>query len=317
MNEHSSSEHARPSPVPRRLPSFPALAAFEAVARHQSFAKAAAELNVTQSAISHRITSLERHFEARFFVRSNRSVTLTAQGTFFLGAVIEALATLNAACSRLSVQRKVVRISVGPAFARSWLVGRLGDFYRTNPDVDLEVNATKLAETGKLACLRSGEADVSIRYGSRGDWPGFEAIELTRTHVFPVCSPAYKATLGTRGGPKALRGATLLRSPREPWAPWFKASGLDWEEPQHGPQFSDAALMLDAAARGQGVALARSALVEHDLEAGRLVRVFDTDIRSDHSYHAIYSRGVAERAEVAAFLRWITRHAHGEAVAAR
>ena len=289
----------------RKLPSFHALAAFEAVARHQSFAKAAEELSVTQSAVSHRIKVLEQQFDAKFFVRGHQSVTLTTQGTFFLGAVVESLSTLEAACSRLSDIRKVVKLSVGPAFARNWLVERLGSFYRQHLDIDLEINATKLAQTNKLACLRTGEADVAIRYGAESDWPGLRCIELMRSEVFPVCSPGYIKSLSSDVRPQDLLKATLLRLPRQPWKPWFQAVGLMCEEPDRGALFSDAALMLDAAAQGQGVALARGALVEHDLATGRLVRLFETSIPSESAYCAVYQSESTERHEVASFLEWL------------
>lgn len=293
----------------RKLPSFHGLAAFEAVARYQSFAKAAEELCVTQSAVSHRIKTLEQQFGAKFFVRNSNSVTLTAQGTFFLGAVIESLTTLESACSRLSGTRKVVKLSVGPAFARNWLVERLSSFYRLHGDVDLEVSAIKLAQASKLGSLKTGEADVSIRYGAQADWPGFQCIELMRSEVFPVCSPGYRATIGGISNPRDLLRATLLRLPRQPWKPWFRAARLSCEEPHQGPLFSDAALMLDAAAQSQGVALARSALVEHDLATGRLVRLFDVGIPSEFAYHAICQPATAGREEVASFIDWLVTSA--------
>jgi len=293
----------------RNLPSFHGLAAFEAVARYQSFAKAAEELCVTQSAISHRIKVLEQQFGARFFVRNRSSVTLTAKGTFFLGAVIESLSTLESACSWLSGIRKVVKLSVGPAFARNWLVQRLGGFYRQHNDVDLEVNAIKLAQAGKLDSLKSGEADVALRYGTEADWPGYQSTELMRSEVFPVCSPGYLAAVGGIASPSGLARATLLRLPRQPWKPWFKAAGLDRDEPHSGPLFSDASLMLDAAAQGQGIALARSALVEHDLATGRLVRLCDVGVPTKYAYHAIYQDAACQRAEVVSFIDWLVTSA--------
>lgn len=290
----------------RKLPSFHALAAFEAVARHQSFARAARELCVTESAVSHRIRTLEQHFSARFFVRTRRAVTLTAQGTCLLGAVLEALCTLQDACTRLERNtRKTVRLSVGPAFARNWLLERLGSFYRLHRDVDLEINAVKLAQRDKLACLKSGEADMAIRYGEESDWPGSGCFELIRSEVFPVCSLSYRAALGEAPQPRALLDATLLRLPRQPWKPWFRAAGLACEEPDHGPLFSDAGLMLEAAAKGQGVALARSALADEYLDSGRLARLFDVSIPSDCAYYAVCLPEVAARPEVASFIEWL------------
>jgi len=300
----------------RKLPPIPALAAFEAVARHRSFAHAAEELGITQSAVSHRIKAIEQHFGAKLLVRSRSSVTLTAQGRILLGAVVESLSMLEAACAGLSGTRKVVKLSVGPGFARNWLVGRLDGFYRQHNDIDLEVNAVKLAQAGKMNSLRTGEADVAIRYGRESDWFGFQCIELMRSEVFPVCSPDYRGAMGaalsSAGG---LLKATLLRSPRQPWRPWFAAAGLACGEPDRGPLFSDAALMLDAAARGQGVALARSTLVEHDLTEGRLVRLFEIGIPAGYAYQAICRPTVARRPEVVSFLDWIVTLARQDAAA--
>lgn len=290
----------------RKLPPFHTLAAFEAVARHQSFARAAQELCLTQSAISHRITTLEQHLGVRCFVRGRGAVALTAQGTHLLGGVLEAMSALQTACARLqNPGRKVVRLSVGPAFAKSWLIEKLGGFYREHRDTDLEINAIKLAPPDKLACLKAGEADVAIRYGSDSDWPGFVHAELLQSEVFPVCSPAYPAMAGPFARPEALLGKTLLRLPRQPWAPWFRAAGLDCEEPSQGPVFSDAGIMLDAAAEGQGVALARSVLAKYDLDAGRLVRLFDISIPSGYSYYAICLPEAQARPEVAVFVEWL------------
>lgn len=296
----------------RKLPPLPALAAFEAVARHQSFAKAARELCVTQSAVSHRIRTLEEQFGAKLFVRGKHGVELTAQGTFLLGAVIESLSTLSSACARLAATRKIVKLSVGPAFARNWLVRRLGEFYRLHDDIDLEVNATKLADADKLGALKSGEADVAIRYGSPSDWSGCRAVPLMNPEVFPVCSPDLAAGADGARAADVFAGKTLLRLPRQPWKPWFRAAGLKHGEPQSGPLFSDASLMLDAAAQGQGVALARSALVEHDLATGRLVRLSGISIPSDNAYCAICLPDAMRRPEVSSFLGWLENTAGSE-----
>lgn len=299
-----------------KLPSLHALAAFEAVARHQSFARAAEELCVTQSAVSHRIRALEEQFGARFVLRGKHPVMLTPQGTHFLGAVIDALSTLESACARLADTRRIVKLSVGPAFARNWLVKRLGAFFRLHDEIDLEVNAVKLAQTSKLACLKTGEADVAIRYGAESDWPGFQCVELMRSEVFPVCSPEYASQMSDATHTTSLLDATLLRSPRQPWERWFRAAGMSCDEPRQGPLYSDAALMLDAAAQGQGVALARSALVEHDLATGRLVRLFDVGVPAEFAYYAICRPEVARRAEVASFMDWLTMHARSHVHAA-
>jgi len=289
----------------RDVPPLNVLAAFEAAARHHSFARAAEELHVTDSAISHRIRLLEEHVGAKLFVRARGGLVLTAKGTGYLAAVQTALATLKGAAADLAGDgRRVVRISIGPAIARNWLVGRLGEFYRLHSGIDLEISATKLSGN-KLGVLKSGEADVAIRYGTSEEWSGCEAVALLEGNLFPVCSPAYRKSAGGLRKPKDLLKAVLLRLHTQSWRPWFAAAGLDSVEPQKGPVFSDADLLLDAAVGSQGVALARSMLVGDHLSSGRLVMPFDISIPARSSYFAVYQRDSADRPEVATFLDWL------------
>ena len=289
----------------RRLPPLPTLAAFESVARHRSFVRAAQELCITRSAVSHRIRALEHYFGAQLFVRRRSTVTPTSEGALLLDAVMNALSMLESACEKLAVHnRRAVRISVGLAFASAWLMQRLSTFHRLHRDIDLEISALRLAQPNKLACLQSGEADVVISYGTAGDWKGFEYLEILKCRMFPVCAPAYRAAIGPLDTPQSLLKTTLLRLPRQPWRPWFKAAGLVCQEPDRGPLFSHAGLMLDAAVNGQGVALVRDVLVEEDLKAGRLVRLFDAAVEC--AYFAVYLPKAKARPEVAAFLNWLT-----------
>jgi LysR family glycine cleavage system transcriptional activator len=289
--------------VAREVPPLNVLAAFEAAARHHSFARAAEELHVTDSAISHRIRLLEETVGEKLFLRTRQGLVLTGRGTCYLAAVQAALATLKDASAGLSARgRQVVRISIGPALARNWLVARLGEFYRLHSDTDLEISATKLTGS-KTAVLKSGEADVAIRYGKATDWEGYESVELLAGNLFPVCSPAYRRSAGGLARPKDLLKAALLRLPGQPWQPWFAAAGLECPEPVTGPVFSDADLMLDAAVSGQGVGLARSMLVGERLTSGRLVMPFDISIPAPLSYFAVYRKESQPR--VAPLLEWL------------
>ncbi len=288
-----------------KLPPLHALAAFEAVARLQSFARAADELCVTHGAVSHRIRLLEDHFGTRLLLRRGGAVALTTKGTYLLTAALDALSTLQEASERLSGSRPVVRISAGPSSAHHWLILLLGAFYREHPDIDLEISATKSTRQKQRASVESGEVDVAVRYGNKEEWAGLSCVRLMDVSLFPVCSPAYREALGALTAISDLRRAVLLRLPHEPWQPWFEAAGVRWPEPSSGPLFGDASLMLDAAANGQGVALARSVLVDRDLASGRLVRPFDISIPSARGYYAVCSPGAAGRAEVASFIRWL------------
>ncbi len=288
------------------LPPLHSLAAFEAVARLHSFAKAADELCITHGAVSHRIKQLELHFGAQFFSRRGRAVSLTAKGTYLLGAVLDALSTLQEASIRLSGDtHKTVHVSVGPSFARNWLVERLGDFYQKHPEIDIELSATKLTKTGKLASLKSDGADIEVRYGTADEWAGFDSVKLLAGRLFPVCSPAYREKQGGLSKPEYLLKAVLLRLPHEPWKPWLDAAGLQANEPSRGPLFSDAGLMLETAANGQGIALARSLIVDDYLASGRLIKLWDISIPSPQAYYAIYSAKATARPEVQTYIDWL------------
>jgi LysR family glycine cleavage system transcriptional activator len=290
----------------RNVPPLNVLAAFEAAARHHSFARAAEELHVTDSAISHRIRLLEERVGEKLFIRTGNGLVLTGKGTNYLAAVQDALATLeSAAASVKATNRHVLRISIGPALARNWLVARLGEFYRLHEGVDLEISATKLSGS-ETDALKSGEADIAIRYGKAIDWSGYQAVELLAGNLFPVCSPGYRRAAGGLSKPKDMLKAALLRLPGQPWRPWFSAAGLDSVEPLTGPLYSDADLLLDAAVSGQGVALARSMLVGEHLSSGSLVMPFDISIPAPSSYFAVYRAESNQRAEVAALLDWLT-----------
>ena len=203
----------------RILPPLHALAAFVEVARRRSFLQAAQELSVTPSAVSHRIKALESHFGTTLFSRQHSSVRLTPQGELILDAVMTALGALeNAQQKLLHGHLKTVRVSVGQAFARNWLIERLGGFYRLQRDINIDINGAR-ASRAKLDSLRSGEADVAIHDGQPGS-KDFECLEILKCRVFPVCSPAYRDALHGLETPSDLLQACLLRVSRQPWRPW-------------------------------------------------------------------------------------------------
>lgn len=230
---------------------------------------------------------------------------LTTQGTYLLTAVQKALSTLQEASQRLRHSRLIVTVSAGPSSAHNWLVQRLGSFYQDNPDIDLEIKVTKLAAQKKRLSVENGEVDIALRYGNIEEWSGLQCVKLMDVELFPVCAPGYRQALGGLATAAELHKALLLRLPHEPWEPWFDAAKLNWPEPMAGPLFGDASLMLDAAANGQGVALARSVLVDHDLASGRLVRLFDVSLQSSKAYYAVCSPDSGSRPEVRRFIEWL------------
>lgn len=280
------------------LPPLHALPAFEAAARLGSFLAAAQALHLTPSAISHRIRLLEEHLGQALFERRHRAVALTPAGRRYLVVVRDALLRLDEASAQLRApQQERLRISAAPALGSRWLVGRVAAYQAQHPHLEFTLSTA----TG-LGPLLAGEADIGLRYGEE-EWPGLLAWKLFEERVFPVCSPALAATLQAPADLDAMR---LLRHPLLSWQRWFAAAGLHRPEPAHGPQYDDAALMLDAAAAGHGVALMTSTIAAAELASGRLVRPFATDC-PDRSFYIVAAPAVQDKPLIMAFIRWLQR----------
>ena len=280
-----------------RVPPLHDLTAFEAAARHMSFLKASEELHVTQSAISHRIKSLEEFLGVALFIRINRNIALTSFGERYLADVRSALAALESATARLrNDTRERLRISAAPALGAKWLVARLAGFQRAHPEIELAVSSSY-----DLELIKRGEADIGIRYGAE-DALGLTTIKLFEETLFPVASAAYVASLGGLTHPADLKKAALLRHPMLPWQPWFKAAGLDWPEPESGTLYEDAMLMYEAAASGQGVALTLKTLFEG--YSAQLVKPFALEVW-DRAYTIVLAPEAAQKAAVKLFTGWL------------
>jgi len=255
----------------RRLPPLTALRAFEAAARHLSFTSAAAELFVTQAAVSRQVRELEEWLGVSLFHRLHRRVELTEPGQRLadhLTGSFDALARVVRTIRDPQTERLVV--SVEPGLAARWLVPRLGAFHAVCPTAQVVLDSSP-------ALVRVGvEADLAIRWSlEREDWSGTRAVRLLDAIAFPVAAPAALAAGPPLRVPGDLLGWTLLYEDyRNFWLDWFAAAGLAGVETPRGPTFSDLALALNAASLGQGIALADLPLVVDDLAAGRLVRPF-------------------------------------------
>src|SRR3954463_3595462 len=169
-----------------RLPSLNGLRAFEAAARHLSFTLAAAELNVTQTAISHQIRRLEEELGIRLFIRQNRALALTAEARDYLPGIRAAFNDLRLATDRLlrKDDDKVLTISTLASLAAKWLLPRLTDFQEQHPGIDVRITTST-----SLVDFQRDDVDDAIRYG-RGQWPGLRADWLMADELFPVCSPS-------------------------------------------------------------------------------------------------------------------------------
>src|SRR6201996_7131031 len=207
-----------------RLPSLNGLRAFEAAARHLSFTVAAAELNVTQTAISHQIRRLEEELGIRLFVRKNRALALTPEARDYLPGVRAAFNDLRLATDRLlrKDDGNVLTISTLASLAAKWLLPRLSAFQEAHPGIDVRITTST-----SLVDFQRDKVDAAIRYG-RGHWPGLRAHWLTADELFPVCSPALLAGNRPLRMPDDLRDHVLLTTSTngDDWRQWLTAAGL-------------------------------------------------------------------------------------------
>ncbi|OYU77953.1 MAG: LysR family transcriptional regulator, partial [Burkholderiales bacterium PBB5] len=271
------------------------------------------ELAITASAVSKRVSTLEDLLATPLLQRSGKALSLTAAGKEYLAQVRAALGLLAAMPlhQRPAQRLQRLRVTTPPTFARQILVPRLEGFTRAHPEIELEVllSIPYLDAPGH-------ETDIEVRAGDRS-----QGQALLDDRVLPVAAPALIDRLPTLHRPADLAAAPLLRTPLEPWTPWFHAAGLDWPEPATGPKLVDLGLTLEAAVSGQGVALARMALVHEQLARGELVEPFGPAGRqaAPAAYWLIPLPGARLRPELRDFIAWvrgeaaITRAALGDA----
>jgi LysR family glycine cleavage system transcriptional activator len=289
---------------PERLPPLTALRAFEAAARHLSFARAAAELNVTPAALSFQIKSLEEHLGEPLFRRLNRAVELTEAGRLLAPGAQEGFAALGMAwrAARRRARTGALSITAGPAFTAKWLAPRLFAFAEEHPDIEL-----RFAATLRILDFERDDVDVAIRFGYGPD-EGLHAEPLFDEWVTPMMSPDLARRYPQ---PEALAGATLLHDdsiafldPPCDWPAWFSAAGVA-RNGSTGLRFSQADHALDAAQAGTGVVMGRLTLAAKDLQAGRLVAPYALGLRTNANFRFVCQHGALERPQVRAFRDWI------------
>lgn len=299
------------------LPPLQTLRAFEAAVRLGSFTRAADELALTQGAISQHVRALEVRLGTTLFSRERFGAVPTPEAHALALQIRQGLEVLQRAFERTPMRRRArgareaeptkLTVSVLPAFATRWLTPRLPGFLRRHPDIALHLRP----EVALARLDRRDGVDVALRYGP-GAWPGLQAERLMDEEVFAVASPAYRDGRLPRRFADLAR-CTLLRHASQPWEPWFQAAGLDLTEPRDGPLFTDADALVDAAANGLGIALARATLVEAELAQGGLVRLWRRSIKDIYAHFIVWRSDTGKRDEIDALRRWL----HEEAAAVR
>ncbi len=288
--------------APYRLPPFPALRAFHAAARHERLADAAAELGITESAVSHQIRKLEDFVQQRLFDRRGNGRELTPVGERFFAGLDPAFVQLAEATREVmgKAQDVGVSITVSPSLAVLWLIPRLAEFEQAHPDVRLN-----LVTTSQLVDLRRDRIDLAIRYGG-GRWPGVEAELLMSELAMPVCSPTYFGDGSVTDPQSAILNARLITSSyyTDEWEEWARARRLKLPE-SNRLRFDTYEQATEATVQGLGISLGRKPMVDGRIANGSLIAPFGLSAESATKYYLCHAAGSELSAMAKHTARWL------------
>ncbi len=277
-----------------------AIRVFEAAARLGSFTRAAAELNITQAAVSWQVKALEQRLDQPLFRRLPREVVLTPSGERLARAASEVVTVLRAALSDLTdTGEGVLAITTLQSLAAVWLAPRLGAFQLAHPQI-----AVRLEASGRVVDLTREDMDVAIRSGS-GDWPGLASHYLFSADGAPLCTPQMAHDLNLN------EPRDLLQAPRiglaSEWDAWFAAAGVEVPSIEGTPRLAADAQSLEVASAlaGHGVALGSPVLFGADIAQDRLVCPFDARISFGNGYWLVYPADRRRAAKITAFRDWL------------
>lgn len=273
------------------------LRAFEAAVRHESFVKAAAELNLTAAAISQHVRAVENWLGVASFNRHARGVTATTAGREFGAAVTASLGHIEIAArqTRLDSPDRPVSVACIASVATRWLIPRLPVFHKDHPDIRINIVYALDARTPEAAGV-----DLLIRHGQR---PAANAVSLLTAETRPTCSTEYELRHGMLHQPADLAAADLLHDETTaPWARWLALAGVS-RPANTGPIFADFSLMIASVIGGQGVGLCPTSLIAEELANGTLITLFDTPLDTDKSYWLLQASRLSREAEI--FRDWL------------
>lgn len=296
-----------------RIPSTQALRALDSFARHGSVWRAADELHLTRSAVSHQLRLLERDLGFDLLERVGKGVALTARGRRYAHDVRKALTVLGDASAQHGSNGVGGSFSVSctPGFASLWLCTHIATFQEMYPDVSLRILTPR-----RLDDVTNPEADAFIAFGD-GNWPNRAVEPLCEVQFTPLCSPSLLNKIGGLSKPQDVLRANLLHlGDVEDWSRWFSLTKVENPDPEAGIIFSDMNLVFSATVAGQGIAMGDELTSRKALNEGRLVRPFDIAIKSPRSYFLVTEHAKADHPILIAFGNWLkSRLAETEASA--
>ncbi len=292
----------------RRLPSLSSLRAFEAAARHGGFRVAAEELNVTHSAISHQVKALEAYLGETLFDRGGRAIALTEAGRILFPVLRDSFDNIVAATELLRRRKANAPLAIQTyvTIASRWLLPRLADYHKLHPSVQV---ALMTSDPG-WDYTRDG-VDAALIFPTERH-PDLDYTELYLGQLFPVCAPSYLERHGPIETPEALLDETLLSVfPADgDWSRWFSAAGIEeaaQPERWSGQRVSvdNYLLSIEAALAGDGITLTVLPFVDKDLEAGRLVQLFDITVSQPGAWCFVCPKDRRGEPKLEQFLEWL------------
>jgi LysR family transcriptional regulator, glycine cleavage system transcriptional activator len=294
----------------RTLPPVNGLVIFEAAARHLNFTRAASELSLTQAAVSRQIQALEENLGTALFIRQARGLAMTKDGTRLQYAVTMGLEYIATTCADIRRHRGPRELTVwtSVSFASYWLVARLVSFRSVHPEIDL-----RLVASSSVSDLVAAGIDVAIRYGT-GHWLGVESEYLFGNEIWPVCAPQYLKERPPLHNAADLAEEVLLHLGAfdRNWVTWetfFKAHEVEERPTRRGFTYDNYLILLQAALRGEGIALCGQRLAEDFIKRGDLVRPLNIALSSERSFYLVHPSSVPVSEAVKAFRDWIRNEA--------
>ncbi len=291
---------------PTRLPPLDSLVPFEAAARLQSFTAAARELSISQSAVSQQIRNLEASLGVALFDRVGRRVQLTHLGKEFQHTVARALSHIANATTELRSTRGRPRVTLAAdqSIAWLWLMPRLPMFQRAHPEVAVRMIASDI----EADCVNDA-VDIAIVHGD-GTWPGFHASQLFAEEVFPVCSPGYLAQAPVLKRAEDLPQHRLLHLEDDhwewmTWRMWLTEKAVKLPSTTHGLVINSYPLVIEAAKKGQGLALGWRGLVDSEIESAALVRPLEESVCTRFGYHLVRPANREPKPETETLMHWL------------
>jgi len=281
-----------------RKPNLNALRMFDAAARQLNFRQAAEELNLTQGAVAQQVRRLETDLGLQLFHRKARGLALTEVGRSYHAPVRRALAIIDDATQKLWPESRRIALSVTPSFASKWLVPRLSRFEAAYPEIELQVIASE-----RLADFRSDSIDIAIRQGPPPSEKGMEAALLAPLDLRAVCSPAFAKKAVPIKQFEDFAAQRLIQDSHRYWEKLFEEAGAKAEH--RILQFNQTALAMDAAANGQGIALAPRLLVEDEISKSKLVALWRDASADRGGYYVVHPAGEKASAARDAVVAWV------------